>query len=187
MNDENKNDFIQQSENENNASARPETYSAPVFAQPETAYSATSSGAQGAQDGKKKKKGWTPVKIAALGLCCAIIGGTMGVGGTYLGNRLLSPSEAEKQNVSTILQGVRENSVIDVQHIDTSKELSAAEVYAANVNSTVGIRTSVTTNFWGYQTTSAASGSGFIISADGYILTNYHVIEGLQRHHRQHL
>ena len=55
--------------------------------------------------------------------------------------------------------------------------MTPAEVYAANVNSTVGITTSVTTNFWGYQSTSAASGSGFIISDDGYILTNYHVIE----------
>jgi serine protease Do len=41
----------------------------------------------------------------------------------------------------------------------------------------VGITTAVTTNFWGYQSTSAASGSGFVISADGYILTNFHVIE----------
>ena len=55
--------------------------------------------------------------------------------------------------------------------------MTPAEVYAANVNSTVGITTSVTTNFWGYQSTSAASGSGFIISVDGYILTNFHVIE----------
>ena len=41
----------------------------------------------------------------------------------------------------------------------------------------MGITTSITTNFWGYQTTSAASGSGLILTSDGYILTNFHVIE----------
>ncbi|MBO4399057.1 MAG: trypsin-like peptidase domain-containing protein [Lachnospiraceae bacterium] len=55
--------------------------------------------------------------------------------------------------------------------------MTASEIYAANVNSTVGITTSINTNYFGYKTTAAASGSGFILTADGYIATNYHVIE----------
>jgi serine protease Do len=85
--------------------------------------------------------------------------------------------QQQGSDISGMLEGIRGNSVIDITQIDTSKLQTPAQVYAANVNSTVGITTSITTNYWGYQTTSAASGSGFILSDDGYILTNYHVIE----------
>ena len=129
---------------------------------------------------KKKKRSWGLILVAIV--CSSLVSGAMGVGGVLLAQRLQAEAipaetEAQEEDVSHILQGVRENSVIEMVEIETGKELTPAEVYAANVNSTVGITTSVTTNFWGYQSTSAASGSGFIISDDGYILTNFHVIE----------
>lgn len=66
-----------------------------------------------------------------------------------------SSGGSRSSSTSTILQGDRPTSAINVSKIDTSKEMTAAEVYAANVNSTVGITTSITTNYWGYQTTAA--------------------------------
>ena len=127
---------------------------------------------------KKKKRKHTWVMVLVVALCC-LLSGAMGVGSVLLVQHLQAEKaeEVPEIDVSHVLQGVRENSVIEIVEIDTGKQMTPAEVYAANVNSTVGITTSVTTNFWGYQSTSAASGSGFIISDDGYILTNFHVIE----------
>ena len=125
---------------------------------------------------KKKKRSWVLPLVVAL---CCLLGGACGVGGVLMVQHIQAQQveEVPEENVSHVLQGIRENSVIEIVQVGTGTQMTPAEVYAANVNSTVGITTSVTTNFWGYQSTSAASGSGFIISDDGYILTNYHVIE----------
>ena len=61
-------------------------------------------------------------------------------------------------------------------------ELSPADLYEQNVNSTVGITISARmSSRYGYGYTYEASGSGFIISDDGYVLTNYHVISGYDK------
>lgn len=129
-----------------------------------------------AQSQPKQRRVWP--KVLALLLCCALVGGGAGVGGALLTQRATSLFSGQIAGTpTTIYEGSGTPAVVNLSKIEGGQVLTPAEVYASNVNSVVGIVTQVTTNVWGQQVAQAASGSGFVLTQDGYIVTNYHVIE----------
>ncbi len=142
--------------------------------QPVQGYYQSSQPPQPPVQAPKTRKNRLGLKITALALVCALLGGAAGAGMMTV----LHEREEKAENSVTVNMSARPVEEVVLHKVDGQKQLTDAENYAVNVNRAVSINCSATTNYFGQTVENASSGSGFILTKDGYIVTNHHVIEG---------
>lgn len=125
---------------------------------------------------KTKKRGY--MSYVAIGLIAAVIGGFAGVGGVIY---IAPKSEAFKN--TALYQSLKSNSYYGPvsSFADEKGDLTLPEVVARVEPAVVGVATtSISQDMFYRGKVQQGIGSGVIISDEGYVLTNYHVIEGAQ-------
>lgn len=128
---------------------------------------------------------------ALLSVCllCVFLAGILGIGGTFLAFRhqaAISTEEAAAAQqlyealAAEALSYEEEDTIrfLDQSSADGLSVLSPEDIYLDACQSTVGVTIpGHSSNIFGQSSSRTVSGSGLVLSENGYILTNYHVIE----------
>lgn len=142
-----------------------------------------------AEEKTERPRSSAAFRVLCACLACLIIGGTAGA--LYMGKRIEARFNAVEQRLDQAEMTIGDVGALSEKAMTAANSFSSmstvtrsggaatpAAIYDMACEQVVGITTEVTyTNFFGQTSSSAVTGSGFIVSEDGYILTNYHVIE----------
>src|SRR5690606_13576804 len=112
---------------------------------------------------KKAKSGGMGAKVAGLMVVAALIGGGAGLGGAWIGFNSLDRSNSAQQISSSSSTGAQN---ITINNPDDVNETAA--IAAKALPSVVTIQAA--------SDSAGGSGSGVVLSEDGYVLTNTHVV-----------
>ena len=125
---------------------------------------------------KPHKRGIGAAGVIALCLVCALLGGVSG-GLIANANRPAEAVVSDEPSTEPLTQ--TSPAASGSTAAASTSEMSARDIYYnLACKQVVGIQSDITaTNIFGMTASASVSGSGFVISEDGYILTNYHVIE----------
>lgn len=129
------------------------------------------------QKKEKRQKGRRGRGAAALVMVlCILFSGVFAFGGTLLANRLI---ETGRAGTSSQGSGAGGNDTVTVPMVQHTNGLTTTELAAKVKPSVVEITTeAMAGNGFIQQLVESGAGSGVVWTQDGYIVTNYHVVEG---------
>ena len=128
-----------------------------------------------------KGKAWKAVLCAILALavlagCCAVTAIAVGSSWEARVSDLQKQYNDKLSDLESKL-GSGGNTVVISGEVSQGTGYTPAQVYAMSVDGVVIINTKVSYTEYGQTSVGISTGSGFVISGDGYVVTNYHVVE----------